>query len=173
MSTDKGYIKVYRDVWDHWVWNQKPFDMAHAWIDLIMLANHEDKVINFNGYPLSIKRGQHMTSFTILAERWGWSRSKVRRFISALESQQMIDTKRNTSETLLTLVNYGVYQDVRNTKRHTDETLTKRKRNADGHKQDTIEDTIEDTIKNSAPYGAEEEPEDEPGWEDDEGWGFD
>ena len=41
MSTDKGYIKVYRDIRDHWIWNYKPFSPQAAWIDLILLARKE------------------------------------------------------------------------------------------------------------------------------------
>lgn len=135
MSTDKGFIKVYRDIRDHWVWNEKPFSRGQAWIDLLMMANHEEKTISFDGHPVVVGRGQKVTSLQKLADRWGWSRGKVRRFFDDLESEHMVSTKRDARGTTLTIVNYGFYQDSRNTKRNTDGTLTKRSRNADGHKQ--------------------------------------
>ena len=141
MSTDKGYIKIYRDIRDHWIWEVRPYDKARAWIDLIMTANHEKKTILFDGRLMTIERGQHMTSLKTLAARWGWTRSKVKRFLDVLKSEQMINTKRNRNGTLITIVNYGIYQGSRNTKRNTDEKKSKQSRNSDEHKQDIIEGT--------------------------------
>ena len=167
MSTDKGYIKIYRDIREHWIWDIKPYDKARAWIDLIMVANHEEKTIVFDGVPMTIKRGQHMTSLSTLAERWGWTRSKVKRFLDVLKSEQMCNTKRNRRGTLITIVNYGIYQDARNTKRNTGEKKSKLSRHSDDHKQDTIEDTIkkEEYIP---PAFSENDDSDE-----EEGWGYD
>ena len=39
----EGWIKVHRDLNDHWIWKSKePFDKRSAWIDLILLANFKD-----------------------------------------------------------------------------------------------------------------------------------
>ena len=64
----KGYIKVYRDIQDHWIW-QEEFSMAQAWLDLIMMANHKDRKIPFNDTIKVIKRGQHLTSVRKLSAR--------------------------------------------------------------------------------------------------------
>lgn len=157
MSTDKGFIKVYRDIRDHWIWSEKPFDRAHAWIDLLMLANHEKKVIMFDGFPITVKRGQHMTSLSILAERWGWSRFKTKRFLDALKSQQMIDKERNSRGTLLTIVNYGDYQGSRNSKRNTEKTETDIRKNADQHKQYIIEEAKKKEEEELAIFLSDEE----------------
>ena len=167
MSTDKGYIKVYRDIRDHWIWNDKPYGKAQAWIDLLMLANHEEKKILFEGQLITVGKGQHMTSLTKLAERWGWSRSKVKRFLDVLKSEQMCNTKRNSSGTLITVINYGFYQDTRNTKRNTDEKKAEHARNADEHKQDTKEDTKKKE-EYMPPAFTENDDADE-----EEGWGYD
>ena len=151
MSTDKGYIKVYRDIRDHWIWNDRPFSLQSAWIDLLLLANHEQKTILFNDAVITVEKGQHMTSLMILSERWGWSRGKTKRFLDKLESEHMITTKRNGNGTLLTIVKYGVYQDSKNSKRNTNGTQTEQQRNAGGHKQDTKEGTKEDIKKKEAP----------------------
>lgn len=124
MSSDKGYIKVYRNIRDCWVWKDKPFDKGRAWIDLIMMVNHKETTIMFDGRPLKIKRGQCITSLSILADKWGWSRSKVKRFLDDLKAEQMIDEKRHARGTLLTIEKYSNYQGERNSKRNTDETLT-------------------------------------------------
>ena len=146
MSTDKGYIKVYRDIRDHWIWNYKPFSPQAAWIDLIMIANHEKKTILFNDSVIEVGRGQHMTSISILSERWGWSRGKTKRFIDKLESEHMVSTKRNGNGTLITLIKYEDYQGMRNGKRNSNGTQAERQRNAGGHKQ-YIKKHEEDIIK--------------------------
>ena len=151
MSTDKGYIKVYRDIRDHWIWNYKPFSPQAAWIDLIMAANHKDKTILFDGHPMEIKRGQYMTSLQSLADRWGWSRGKVRRFLDDLKSEQMINKKRHSNGTLITIIKYGDYQDSRHTKQHTYDTPADISRTSRGHKQDIKEDIKEDIKKKEAP----------------------
>lgn len=140
MSTDKGYIKLYRDIREHWIWSEKPFDRARAWIDLIMLANHKEGTVLFEGRPLTIKRGQHMTSLTILAGRWGWSRSKVKRFLDDLKAEHMISTLRNSRGTLVTIEKYGIYQDARNTSRNDKKTMASARKNDGEHKQERTEE---------------------------------
>ena len=147
MSTDKGYIKIFRDIRDHWLWDDKPFDRGRAWIDLLMMVNHEDKKILFDGAPVPVYRGMTITSLHKLSDRWGWSVGKVNRFLNFLESEYMIKQERNTKRTIISICNYGVYQDSQNTKRNTEKTLNEHRRNTDGTKQDTREDTIEDTKK--------------------------
>ena len=163
MSLDRGYIKLYRDIREHWIWDVKPYDKARAWIDLILIANHEKKTILFDGRLITIERGQHMTSLKTLAERWGWTRSKVKRFLDVLKSEQMVNTKRNRGGTLITIVNYRFYQDARNTKRNTDEKKAEHSRNSDEHKQYTIEGTNKKE-EYSAPQEITQQELEDGGW---------
>lgn len=114
--TDKGYIYLERKIRDHWLWDDKPFSMGQAWIDLILSANHEDKVIFMNGRRVMIRRGQFVTSITKLAERWGWDRKKVRRFLKVLEMDNSLVVNGTTHGTTVTLVKYSDYQNKRTTK---------------------------------------------------------
>ena len=124
MAANKGWICLYRDIQDSWVWDDKPFSDGQAWIDLLLTANHEDKKIKFNGKPRVIKRGQMVTSIAKLAERWGWSAGKVRRFLNILENDQMLTLECNrggtTNGTTLTLINYEKFQGQRQTVDTTD-----------------------------------------------------
>ena len=45
-STGKGYIKLYRDIRSHWIWSDP--DYLRAWVDLLMMVNHEDRQVLFN-----------------------------------------------------------------------------------------------------------------------------
>lgn len=165
MSTDKGYIKVYRDIRDHWLWEQKPFSKGQAWIDLLMMVNHEDKKLVYDNEIIICRKGMTVTSLRKLSDRWGWSPGKVDRFLKLLESEIMLREERNSKRTIISIVNYSVYQQSANTKRNTHGTRTEHARNTDGNKQDTIEDTIEDTKKKYSPSDEVGNPWDEEGWE--------
>jgi DNA replication protein DnaD len=107
-STGKGYIKLYRDIRSHWIWSDP--DYLRAWVDLLMMVNHEDKQILFNKKLITVKRGSRITSIRKLAERWGWSRGRVARFLDMLEQDHMIATRRTTQKTLINVINYSFYQ---------------------------------------------------------------
>ena len=119
---DRGWIKLSRKIQDHWIWTDKPFNRSAAWIDLILLANHETQKANLREGIITVRRGQFVTGIDRLAERWGWSRGKVYRFLRLLESEQMLKRKANTYGTLLTIVNYSKFQGERNTDRTADGT---------------------------------------------------
>ena len=109
-----GYIKLHRQLQDCWVWmdekDPEPFSRGQAWVDLLMLANHADKKTRVDNRIVTIQRGQKLTSIRKLAERWKWSRKKVSNFLDLLESDDMISQERATKYTLITIVNYTVYQ---------------------------------------------------------------
>lgn len=107
---DKGWIKLHRKLLDCWIWKEKPFDKGRAWIDLILLAMHHDTEIVEDGKPYPVNRGSYYFSILKLADRWGWSRNKVKRFLDVLEHENMLYTTRTNKGTLLTIVNYELYQ---------------------------------------------------------------
>lgn len=107
---EKGWIKLHRKVLDCWIWSDKPYDKARAWIDLLLLAMHHEKKIISEEKFITVPRGSYMTSVLKLSERWGWSRNKVKRFLDLLEREKMLKTNRTNTGTLVTIVNYEVYQ---------------------------------------------------------------
>ena len=113
----KGWICLHRSIQDSWLWqNEKneSFSNGQAWIDMILLANHEDRTIRVNSDIKTIKRGQFYTSIVKLANRWNWSRNRVKRFLKMLEKDNMVEATYETGcGTTLTLVNYGKFQDMR------------------------------------------------------------
>lgn len=116
-----GFFKIDRQIFDHWLWEDKPFSKGQAWIDLIGLANYEDGKTAYQGKVISCERGTVYRSFSYLANRWGWSRKKVKAFIDLLESDGMVTTKVTTHRTTITLINYGKFQDWGTTKGTTEE----------------------------------------------------
>ena len=119
-----AFVKIDRQMFEHYLWKEKPFDKARAWIDLIQLANYKDKKFMVNGVMIDGKRGHLYKSQDFLAERWGWSRGKVLRFLKMLEKDNMITRKSvrygSMNGTEITLVKYGKFQDVQSMNRAVD-----------------------------------------------------
>lgn len=110
MADKQGFIKLYRKLQDHWLWQDKPFSKGQAWIDLILMANYKDGSVIFDNGKIEVKAGSFVTSLRKLADRWGWSISKVSRFLFLLENEKMLIQNRDTKKTVITLENYDVFQ---------------------------------------------------------------
>ena len=105
-----GWIKLHMKILDCFIWQDKPYDKARAWIDLLLIAMHHDKKMLIDDEVVIIQRGSFMTSIVKLADRWVWSRNKVVRYLDVLESEQMLNTKRTPKGTLITIVKYDDYK---------------------------------------------------------------
>lgn len=110
MKLSSGWIKLHRKILDCFIWQDKPYDKARAWIDLLLIAMHHDKKMLIDDEVVIVQRGSFMTSMVKLADRWGWSRNKVVRYLDMLESEHMLNTKRTPKGTLITIVKYDDYQ---------------------------------------------------------------
>ena len=120
----EGYIKLHRQIAHNILWSDKPFSRGQAWIDLLIMANYKDNECMFDGSTVTVKAGQRITSLHKLSDRWGWSIGKVGRFLDLLASEKMIQQKRDTKKTLISIVNYGLYQNG--------DTPTEHRKNTDG-----------------------------------------
>lgn len=106
----QGWVSVYRQLQDHWLWSDKPFAKGQAWVDMLLSANHEDTVAFLGRSVIEVKTGSFITSEVYLSERWGWSRQKVRDFLALLVSNNMITKKTTNKNTTIFIHNYAVYQ---------------------------------------------------------------
>jgi DNA replication protein DnaD len=98
-----------------------PVSRLHAWIDLLLLANHKERKIMIRGNLVTVKRGQVGWSVRALSKRWKWSQGKVKRFIKYLVDEgQVTEHLAQNVTTLLSVVNYEKYQ------------VAQKKRSADG-----------------------------------------
>ncbi|MCC9023006.1 Replication protein O [Bacillus nakamurai] len=132
-----GWIKLHRSVQDHWIYQEKrKFSKYEAWLDLLMMASHKDNKFVLGNELYDLKRGEFISSIRKLGERWSWSNTKVTQFLDLLKKDEMIDFKKDTKKTLITIVNYGVYHDSDEEKKTVIE-----------HKNDT-KATQKHTIKN-------------------------
>lgn len=120
----QGWIKLHRQIMDNEIWNMpEPFDRRSAWIDLLMLMNHEPRAVPLrNGNVVYLEAGQHFTSMDALAERWHWSRGKVIRYMKLLCKLEMCTCSATADGTTITVINYGFFQTGRTADGTTDNT---------------------------------------------------
>lgn len=142
MAKNNNWVKLNRSIWNNFLWtDNEPFDRRSAWVDLILLANHEDgEFMTRHGNVIKIPRGSHFTSVRTLAKRWHWSISKVKRYLDTLTGTQMVTLTGTQTGTLVSIVKYDDYQGRRNTgeysNEYTDEyTDDRRTRKEEGYKK--------------------------------------
>ena len=120
----KGWIKLHRSIQDHWLYQERRvFSRYEAWLDMLMMVNHQNTKFVFGNDLIEVKRGQKITSIRQLCDRWGWSNTKVNGFLKLLEDDGMIAVNSDTKKTLITVVKYGFYQghdDTETTEKHRD-----------------------------------------------------
>lgn len=122
-----GWIKLHRSIQEHWLYKEKrSFSKFEAWNDILLTVNYCDAQTIIKGKIYNIKRGQSILSLDSWSKRWNWDKSKVRRFLKLLQSENMIVLESDTQTTQLTVCKYDTYQSQENES----ETKTKRKRNA-------------------------------------------
>lgn len=141
-----GYILLYRQIIENEFWKEKPFTRGQAWVDLLMKANFKDAKTIIKGQVVTIKRGQVLRAESSLAEDWGWSRGKVRRFLKQLVDAGMITKNGTASGTAITIVKYAFFQDWRPADGTTDGT-------ADGTADGTREKECKRKKKKGEPPG--------------------
>lgn len=147
-----GWIALHRKILDNPLWEDKPFARGQAWIDLLLMANHKDNQTLFDGKIIEVKRGEKITSLRFLAERWGWSRTKVMSFLEVLESAEMLSFQSDTKKTVIKVLNYSKYQGFGDDSPNKKATEKPQK----GHRNDT-EMTQKDTNNNVKQYNNDQQ----------------
>ena len=142
-----GWISIHRKITDNWVWKEKPFSKGQAWIDILMMVNHENKKILLGNELIEVERGSRITSIRQLCDRWGWSNTKVKNFLNLLEEDKMLVVKSDSKKTTLTVVNYNDYQLLNDNKSDT-ETIVDFLKREKGNKKSDTETTLE-TVGNA------------------------
>lgn len=171
--SNKGWISLHRKIKDNWLWQRKRvFSEFEAWIDILLSVNHAPAKVSINGQLIEVKEGEILTSILKLSEAWQWSRGKVTRFLDKLESEQMINQKRTSKYTLLTVMNWALYQDENienrhqtNIKRTSNEHQIDNKQTSNGHQTDNrrtqtiinnnennVDNVNNDNNENKKPY---------------------
>lgn len=115
-----GFIAMRRDWQEHPVFGNDEFSRRDAWAWLIANAAWKPIKVRVKGSIVDLERGELCFAQRFLAEKWGWSKSKVDRFLHLLRSEGMIATRSKTGATaghpagqgqaIITICNYDKFQ---------------------------------------------------------------
>ena len=117
MNENQGYIKLYRSIFNHWLWQDKPFSRGQAFVDLILLANYKDRKELYKDDLIVKKRGDVNLSVLYLSERWGWSRCKTTKFLDLLKDDGIVKQSSTFNGTVITIENYEKFQSKKDSKK--------------------------------------------------------
>jgi hypothetical protein len=110
--SERGVFAVDRGIWDHPIFANEPLTEREAWIWLIGEAAFKPHRRRVGIHQVELARGQVAASTRFMADKWGWSEPRVRRFLNRLKADAMIDTTTDAGVTVITLRNYNKYQRV-------------------------------------------------------------
>ena len=105
-----GGVLIARSLWDDPAFKQDAFSEREAWVWMICEAAWRPHERRVGSLIIQLDRGQLAHSTRFLSEAFGWSHSKVRRFLERLENRHMIEVKTDTGVSVISLLKYNTYQ---------------------------------------------------------------
>lgn len=127
-----GYYLMHRGWMDNPAFGKEPFCERAAWAWLIDEAAYKACRKRVGSAIVTLERGQVAASVRFLAEAWGWSKSRVDRFLKRLADEQMIGTAAGQGVNVITLCNYDKYQPSRDSGGTDDGTAAGQQRDSSG-----------------------------------------
>ena len=109
MSQNTGWIKISREITEHWIFQDA--ERLKWWLDLLFMANWDDRKVMHDTHLFTLKRGQMIASVSFLAERWDKSNPTIIKFLKLLEDEDMICRQTLYRQTpIITICNFELYQ---------------------------------------------------------------
>ena len=105
MSSD--VFQVERGWREHDLFVGEPYSRGEAWLWLIESACWKATKAKIKGQVVALQRGQLSFSIRFLAEKWGWDKMKVQRFLTELKAQRMIAQAPKSDTTNETTIGQG------------------------------------------------------------------
>lgn len=112
MSAAGGVFAVARGVFDHPLFANEPYSEREAWLWLVSEAAWKPRRVRVRNGVVDLQRGQLAHATRFMAAKWQWSEARVRRFLTRLKSDAMIDAHSDAHATLITICKYDEYQRV-------------------------------------------------------------
>lgn len=109
----QGWIKLHREIYEKPIWLESTPEQKTILITLLGMANHQEKQWEWSGSTYKLKPGQFITSLESIANKCGKGVSvqNVRTALKRFESYQFLTNKSTNKNRLITIVNWGFYQD--------------------------------------------------------------
>lgn len=107
----EGWIKIHRKMLDNPVVWKDP-DYLAVWMYLLLNATHADYSAVFGGKKITLHAGQLITGRYKISEFTKVQSDKVHRILKFLKSEQQIAQQTSSKNSLITILNWDVYQEV-------------------------------------------------------------
>ena len=113
MSNKGGWIKLYRELLDKPIWFESTPEQKVILITLLLMANHDGRQWEWQGKQYYAGPGQFVTSLSKIAEKAGpgISMQNVRTALKRFEKFIFLTNQSTKVNRLITIVNWGIYQD--------------------------------------------------------------
>lgn len=108
-SNDTGWICLHRKLLDNPICEKA--DYLAVWVHLLLMANHKETTFIWNNKKQTLKAGQLLTGRKRLSKKTGVAESQVYKILKYLELEQQIEQQKTTKYTIITIVNWGMYQE--------------------------------------------------------------
>ena len=109
-----GWIKLHRKLIENPIFQKE--ELLQLFIYCLLKANHEPNKIIFNGKEMVVEKGQFITGREVLAKDLNKKPITTYKRLKILENLQILNIKSNNKFSLVTVVNYGLYQSVKEKK---------------------------------------------------------
>ncbi len=104
-----GWIKLHRKLLDNPRFNEG--DWLKVWLFLLCSATHANIRRVFGSELMTLSPGQLITSRSTISMKTDVQESKVERILKRLEIEQQIEQRSSSVSRLITIVNWGEYQE--------------------------------------------------------------
>lgn len=109
MEENKGWISLHRKTLEN-PYIMKDSDHLAIWCYLLLKATHKSYKSIFGKSKITLKKGQLIIGRKKIADDLGINESKIERVLKCFESEQQIEQQKNTKGRLITILNWGMYQ---------------------------------------------------------------
>lgn len=144
-----GFVAMQREALDHPLFRGNP-ERFYAWFWLVARAAWKPTPFDIGGKVITLERGQICASIRQLGEAWGMSKSAADRFITRLKTETMVEVEAGHGRLVITICNYGKYQDSEKAERDSSGTATG---TAAGQQRD-IKEPLNQITSNLEPNGS-------------------
>lgn len=103
-----GWIKLHRKLLENPIMKQA--GMLQLWVYCLLKANHEPGKAHFGKDDIDVSPGQFVTGRFKLSDALGEKPSTIYKRISALQRSGFLNIKSNNKNSLITIVNWHLYQ---------------------------------------------------------------
>ncbi|MBN2481026.1 MAG: hypothetical protein JXB19_04745 [Bacteroidales bacterium] len=112
MENSAGWVKIYREITKHWLWQNDKY--LKRWMTILLFVNHAPSKFNAGHELYTCPAGSSYRSLSEWASLFNTNKRQVKSFFDLLQSDNMISRqilgKGNQRKHLLSVVNWDKYQ---------------------------------------------------------------